>query len=398
MIDLSLSEDQRMLQRTARDFAERVVAPFADRAAQRADDDPQTDAEIRAVLSEGAGLGFTALLVPESEGGLARPVIDLALLLEELGRADITVAADLFNLTATMAQLVVMAGAPDQKRDLLSPLARGEPMLFSGALSEAGVAGSDLFCPEPDPAMGVKTRARRDGRDYVLSGAKSAFVTNAGAADHYFVMARLDPERPAAETLTIFVVPKDAAGLSFGANTRLIGWKGSRHAEVYLDDVRLPETARLGGEGDAMRLFGSAAAMPVGLAACFVGLARAAYEDALAYARERRSWGKPIIEHQAVALKLADMRVRLDAARLLVWDAALACDADPMAAATLKAPAAKSAAVDAAIANAQACVEIHGAYGVTREYRAGRYLNDAWVGYACDFTRDMLRLSMTPFL
>jgi alkylation response protein AidB-like acyl-CoA dehydrogenase len=134
------------------------------------------------------------------------------------------------------------------------------------------------------------------------------------------------------------------------------------------------------------------------LAACFVGLAREAYEYALRYARERHSGGRPLIEHQAVALKIADMAVDVHAARLLVWDAARACETDPRAAAVFKSPAAKSAAVDAAINNSRRCVEVLGGYGVTREYQAGRLLNDAMVGYACDFTRDVLRLGITQLL
>jgi alkylation response protein AidB-like acyl-CoA dehydrogenase len=145
-------------------------------------------------------------------------------------------------------------------------------------------------------------------------------------------------------------------------------------------------------------LLGAVAEMPVGLAACYVGLARAAYEYARTYAGQRVSWGRPIIEHQAVALKLADMYVDTQAARLMVWDAAHACETAPMAAGTVKAPAAKTFAVDVAIRNAQRCVEILGGYGVTKEYRAGKFLNDAMVGYACDFTRDLLRMGMVAFI
>ena len=134
------------------------------------------------------------------------------------------------------------------------------------------------------------------------------------------------------------------------------------------------------------------------LAACFVGLARASYEYVKDYVQQRKSWGKPLIEHQAVALKLSDMYVDLQAARLLVWEAALAVDTNPMLAATLKGPAAKTNAVDVAIRNSQRAVEMLGGYGITTEYPVGRYLNDAWIGYACDFTRDLLRLGMKQFL
>jgi alkylation response protein AidB-like acyl-CoA dehydrogenase len=138
--------------------------------------------------------------------------------------------------------------------------------------------------------------------------------------------------------------------------------------------------------------------MPIGLAAEYVGLARTAYEYALDYAKKRVSMGVPIIQHQSVALKLAEMYANWHGARLAVWDAALDCDADPMRAATLKAPMAKTQAVDASIRNAEYAVQILGAYGVTDEYPTARLLNDAWIGYSCDFTRELLRLGMVPFL
>lgn len=200
------------------------------------------------------------------------------------------------------------------------------------------------------------------------------------------------------EGLTIFHIPAGTPGLSVGPRTDLIGWPLSAHAEVRLDGVRLPALQRIGAEGGAGMIFASVPEMPVCLAACFIGLARAAYEYALAYASERHSLGRPLIEHQAVALKLAQMASDLHAARLCVWDAAAACETDPFAAGIFKAPLAKARAVDVAIANASRCVEILGAYGVSREYEAGRYLADAWVGYSCDFTRDILHLGVARFL
>ncbi len=138
--------------------------------------------------------------------------------------------------------------------------------------------------------------------------------------------------------------------------------------------------------------------VPIGLAASYVGLARAAYEYALNYAKQRVSWGRPLISHQAVALKLADMMVNTQAARLMVWDAACAADSNPQLAATVKAPAAKTFAVDVAIKNAQTAVEILGGYGITKEYQAGKFLSDAWIGYSCHFTRDILRLGLVNFM
>lgn len=398
MINLSLSPEQRMLQQTFHDFARDVVAPAADQIEAAKNHELFPYDLCRDAVRAGAEQGYLALVVPEEHGGLGGSCMDLALLCEELGAVDVAIGANYFSLTATMNLLVARFGSDEQRERMLAPMRDRQPRMLSGALSEPNVAGSDLFAPAPGEGVGIRTRAERDGDSYVLHGAKSAFVTNGGIADGYFVLARTNPDVPPAMGMSMFYVPADAAGLACGKPTELIGWRSAHHAELYLDGVRVHASNRIGEEGKAGMLLGALAEMPVGLAACFVGLARAAYEYARDYAKQRVSWGRPIIEHQAVALKLADMYVDTQAARLLVWDAAHACAADPMAAGTVKAPAAKTFAVDVAIRNAQRCVEVLGGYGVTKEYRAGKFLNDAMVGYACDFTRDLLRLGMVSFI
>lgn len=397
MIAFEPTDEQRLLQQTARGFAERSIAPLVRRVRRDGSpDDPWP--WVRPVFAEGVASGFTRLLVPEARGGLGGTCLDAVLLLEELGAADVGVAADYFSLTMTMPLLMLRGGTDAQIDRFLHSFLAAPDMVLAGAQSEPDVAGSELMTAGPDRAFGPRLRAWRDGDSHVLSGAKSAFITNAGAASSFFILARTAPDRPVSEGLTIFHVPASAAGLRVGRRTELIGWPLSTHAELLFDDVRVPDEDRVGPEGGAAMLFGQVPEMPVCLAACFVGHARVAYETALAYARDRRSTGLPLIEHQAVALKLADMAIALQSARLMVWDAARACETDPMAAAMLKAPAAKTKAVDAAIACAEGCMKIMGGYGVTREYEAGRYLNDAWVGYACDFTRDILHLGIARFL
>jgi alkylation response protein AidB-like acyl-CoA dehydrogenase len=392
MIDLN--SEQLALQKTARDFAEREIAPAAARIDALAHDEVTPYDVIRPVFEKGVQLGFTSLLLPERDGGLGMSALELCLIMEELGAADVAIAANYFSLTATMNLMISRAATPEQKARMLT----NGPRLWSGALSEPNIAGSDLFCPSPEPAIGVQTSARREGDQYRISGHKSAFVTNAGVADAYVVMARSSFDKPPAQGMTMLYVPKETPGLSFGSRTEMIGWKTAHHCEIYFDNVCVPVENRLGAEDQAGMIFATTPEVSVGLAACYVGLARAAYEYALDYARKRVSWGKPIISHQAVGLKLAEMYVQTQSARLLVWDAAAACSSAPMQAATLKAPAAKTAAVDAAIHNAQKAVEILGAYGITREYKSAKYLNDAWIGYSCDFTRDILRLGMVEFL
>ncbi|MFM2042980.1 MAG: hypothetical protein RLY86_1556 [Pseudomonadota bacterium] len=397
MIGFTLTEEQLLLQKTARDFARQEIAPVVRRLRHQ----PQgadTWAAVRPIIAKGAGLGFMRLLLPEVQGGLGGTCLDACLLMEELGAADVGIAADYFSLTACMPLMIVRGGTAEQQARLIPPFVSDSGFIAAGAQSEANVGGSELMSMDPDPKLGPKTTAKRAPGGYSLTGSKSAFITNAGVAEGYFIIARTDPAAPVAQSLTIFWVPADSPGLSHGPNTELIGWKASHHAELYLDSVFVPEENRIGGEGAAGMLFARLPEMPVCLAACFVGLARAAYDYALDYAKTRVSNGKPIIQHQAVALKLADMAVDVQAARLLVWDAAAACETDWMTAAALKGPAAKTAAVDAAIRNAERAVQILGGYGVTTEYDAGAMLTDAWVGYACDFTRDVLRLGMVPFL
>ncbi len=394
MIDLTPTEEQQALREMASSFATRELAPAVERVYAGDGHALEPWPLLREVVAKGCELGFVSLLVPEAEGGGGGTCLDAAILLEELGAVDVAAASSYFSLSATMAQLIARAGTTEQKRRWLPPVNAGKPVLFSGALSEPDRAGSDLFSPQADPTIGVQTVARQAADGFAVSGTKSAFVTNAGIADAYFVMARTRFDAPPAQSLTMLYVPADAAGLSVGSRTMLSGWRTSHHAELVLDDVQVPAEDVIGNVGEAGLVFASAPEISIGLAACFVGLARAAYELAADYADERVSWGVPISQHQTVAQRLAEMAIDVQAARLMVWDAAIAADADPMLAATRKAPAAKVFAVDAAIRTAQRAVKTLGAYGVTTEYRAARYLNDAWVGWSCDFTRDLLLLGM----
>jgi len=394
MISLTLTDDQEQLRSVAADFARREVVPVID-AAERSSGhlDPAT---YRRVFSAAASVGMHSMLIPECHGGTGHSTIDNAIVQEELGAVDVGVASSL-NLTMTVPNMITVGGTDDQRDRWLSEITT-DGQILAGALNEPNVPGSELFCPIPDPALGIRTRAVRDGDAYVIDGAKAGWVTNAGIADRYLVFARTSFDQPAMMATSAFWVRADAAGLSVGPRTDLLGMRSGFHAEVFLDGVRVPSTDRLGEEGHGLALMGEASAgMAVGLAAGFVGLARTALEMVVSYADERRSWGQPIRQHQAVALHLADAAVALQTARLLVWDAALAVDtADP--AARWKVPAAKTHAVDTAIANAERAVKIFGGSGVSCGVGPEKLLRDAWTGYACDFTKEMLRLSIAEVL
>jgi alkylation response protein AidB-like acyl-CoA dehydrogenase len=392
VIDFTLTEEQRILQETAREYAQRDLAPRIDEihsAEQGHCVEPWPI--LRDACAKGAELGFFSLLVPEEHGGGGGSCVDAALVLEELGAVDVAAAASYFGLSAALAQLVSRHGSAAQAARWLEPIRAGCPVLYSGALSEPDRAGSDLFFPAADARVGPQATATRVNEGWLLRGAKSAFVTNAGIADAYFVMARTRIDAPPAQSLSMFYVPRDTPGIATGVRTVLTGWRAAHHAEVVLDDVVVPAENLIGPENGAGLVFAGSPEIAIGLAAAFVGLARAAHELAVSYAGERVSWGVPIARHQAVALKLAEGALDVHAAKLLVWEAARAADVDPLLGAS-RAAGAKVFAVDAAIRNAQRAVEVLGAYGVTAEYRAARYLNDAWVGWSCDFTRDVLLL------
>ncbi len=399
MVDFSLTDEQQMIQKTARDFAQNEIVPLAEAVRNRPEGTSPWDL-VRPVYQKASELGLTKLLIPEEYGGMGGTCLDNVIVMEEFGAADLGIAASYFNVSMTAPIIIARGANEEQRRRWLPQITESNDHVLASASGEPNVAGADSFTPDPDPKIGLRTHARREGDHYVLNGTKAGFSTNAGAAKSYFIMARTNLNAPSFASTSMFYVPADTPGLKVGGKTHLIGWDTAMHAEVYLDDVRVPAENMIGEEGGNWGLFfmQTVPYLASGLAACYLGLARAAFETAFQYAQERKSWGKPIIEHQAVALKLADMVADLEAARLLVWKLAWGAErGDPHAAGILS-PAAKTTAIDTAIANAERALKVLGSYGVAQDYPTGRYLNDAWIGDCCDGTRDMLRLGMVQFL
>lgn len=395
MIDLTPTDAHDEIRATARRFAEREMAPLV-RAAAQSDGHVSRD-DFRGLVAAATTFGLHAMLIPEEFGGAGLGCVDNVIVHEELGAVDVGLGGAL-NLIMTMPNMIAVGGTDEQKDTWLRMLATTDGHVLAGALNEPNVAGSELFCPIDDPTLGLQTRARRDGDEYVITGAKAGWVSNGGVADTYLVFARTSTDAPAMMSTSAFLVPAHSPGLQVGARSEMLGMRSSWHAEVVLDEVRVPVANRLGDEGRGLELMGAASAgMAVSLAAGFVGLARTALEATVAWSNERQSWGQPIRQHQAVSLKLAEMAVDLQTARLLVWDAALAVDqGDP--AAMWKVPAAKTHAVDVAIANAERAVQVHGATGVSVGAGPEQWLRDAWTGWSCDFTRDVLRLQIADTL
>lgn len=399
MIDFSLTGQQVLLQKTARDFAQKEIRPIAEEIERGGHGDTRPWDACREMFRKAARMGFMALLIPEEYGGGGGTCVDSAILHEELGAADVGIAADLFNLTIGLPQVIVRYGTLEQRQNWLAHLASAEEYPLALAATENDVAGAETFCPHPDARLGLKTSARREGNEYVIDGAKSSFVSNSGVAGSYFLACRTDPGRPASEGASLFYVPAETPGLSVGKRTAMLGMRTSQQAEVYLDNTRLPLGNLIGREGEAAAvLAGSTGYLTVGLAACYVGLARTAFEYARDFAKLRRSWGEPIKHHQAVALNLAEMHIGVEAARLMVWHAAWAIDAGDALAGAVKAPAAKTFAVDTAIKTAENAVRILGGCGLSREYPVEKYLRDAWMGYHCDSSREVLHLRIAELL
>ena len=376
-----------ILAETVRAFATEKVAAHLDAGEQ------MPAGAYRELVRQAAGLGLTGLLIPEQYGGSGGTHSDAVVVAEELGAVDAGFAAGL-SLTMTVPGLVLAAGDAEQRARWLGPVAAGEAIL-AGAMNEPSRAGAELFNPRPGPAADFRTRAVRDGDTYVLDGAKAQWVTNAGVASDYIVFARTAPG-----AATAFWVPASTPGLTAGPRSHLLGLRSGFHAEVFLDDVRVPVTARIGAEGDGLRLLmSSTPGMAVALAAVFVGVARSAYEMTLAFTSHRHSWGEPLRRHQAVALELAEMAIDVRTARLLVREAATALDHDaPPRELAVLLPSAKTRAVDAAISCAQSAVRLHGATGVTTGAGPEKLLRDAWTGYSCDFTRELLHLGIAANL
>jgi alkylation response protein AidB-like acyl-CoA dehydrogenase len=287
---------------------------------------------------------------------------------------------NLITSNGFFAQPILALGTDEQQRRWLGPLTAERPPLTALAVTEPE-AGSDV--------ASIRTTARRDGEGYVLSGQKS-WISNGGVADYCVVFATVAPGS-GYRGVTAFVLERGDAGLSAGPPMRKMGQRAIVSSELFLDEVRVPADRRLGHEGDGFRgLMETFDRSRVTLGASATGLARAALEYATAYARERVQFGKPIAEHQAVAFRLADMALRVDASRLLVWRAARLLDAGERA--TAEAAMAKLHASESAMWCTWAAVQTLGGWGYSREHPVEKWMRDAKLEEIEEGTSDIQRL------
>lgn len=373
-----LSEEQTMIRDMARAFAEEQLAPHA------ADWDRDSTFP-RAALAQMGELGLLGMLVPEAYDGAGVDHVAYALALEEIAAGDGSTSTIMSVHNSVACMPVYKFGDEDQKERFLKPLARGE-QLGCFCLTEPQ-AGSD--------AAALRCRAVRDGDHYVLDGTKQ-FITSGANAQLAIVFAVTDPDA-GKRGITGFVVPTDTPGYVVAGIEKKLGQKASDTAQIVFDGCRVPVANRLGEEGEGYRIaLSNLEGGRIGIAAQSVGMARAAFEAALRYANEREAFGKPIVAHQAVAFRLADMATQIDAARGLVLRAAALRDAGEPC--LKEASMAKLFASEMAEAVCSSAIQVHGGYGVLNDFPVERIYRDVRVCQIYEGTSEVQRLVISRSL
>jgi len=373
VISFALTDEQRELQRLAHEFAERELRPIAPEWDEREDFPPD-------LLAKAARVGLTSYAIPSEHGGGGADAVTSALIAEELAWGCAALAG---TIQATMFPVrPLLRFGTDAQRDRYLPLlAREDGTLAAIAFTEPH-AGTDL--------ASIRAEARRDGDAYALSGEK-VYVTNGGIADVTVVFAKLDG------AISAFLVEREDPGVQAGRKERKLGLRASYTGSLVLDEARIPADRLIGEEGQGFEIaldFFQASRPQVASAA--VGVARAAFEAATEYAREREAFGRPIVDRQAVSFKLADMAIAIEAARLLVWRACSALDAGEDAG--LLGSYAKAFAADAAMRVTTDAVQVLGGAGVMRDHPVEKWMRDAKVFQIVEGTSEIQRHIVVAYL
>ena len=370
-MDFELSEEQRAFQQMARQFAEAEMAPKAGKW----DEDCIFPTDTLRAL---AALGFGGILVAPDVGGSGLTRLDSTLVFEELAAGCTSTAAyvSIHNMAAWMID--TYGSAAQRERWLPELCAMGS--FASYCLSEPD-AGSD--------AASLSTRAVREGEDYVVNGAK-AFISGGGVSDLYVTMVRTGGEGAAG--ITCLVVEKDSVGLSFGKQEKKLGWRSQPTATVGFEDCRVPVANRLGAEGEGFRIaMRGLDGGRLNIAACSLGAARASLDAAAAHLGVRKQFARPLAEFQALQFRIADMVTNLEAARILLRQAASKVDAEAPDA-TLHAAMAKRFATDAGFEIVNQALQLHGGYGYLKDYPIERYLRDVRAHQIVEGSNEIMRL------
>jgi len=377
-VQLAPTEDQAAVQRIAHDFAYNEVLPKA----AEIDREHRHPAELVARMAE---LGFLGIAVPEAYGGAGFDNVSYVLAMDEIARACASTAVIMSVNNSLVCDPILRFGTEAQKQQWLVPLASGK-LLGCFALSEPE-AGSD--------AAAQKTIAVRDGSDWVINGTKN-WITNGPVAD-VCVLFTMNDQAAGHKGITAFILPMTAKGVRCGKPDDKLGIRGSKSSQIFLDDVRLPADALLGEVGGGFKIAMSTLdGGRIGIAAQAVGIARAALEDSLGYAQQRRTFGKPIAQHQAIAFKLADMATEIDAARLLALRAAWLKDhKQPYG---KEAAMAKLYASEVANKSAREAIQIFGGNGYVTEFPVERHFRDAKITEIYEGTSEIQRQVIASYL
>lgn len=366
-----LSEEQVMIQDMAKRFSTDRLAPYT----SEWDREKHFPADV---IKDTAELGFAGIYVGEDVGGSALGRLDAALIFEQLSYGDVSTAAfiSIHNMASWM---IDRFGSDAQRKEWLPKLTRME-LIASYCLTEPG-SGSD--------AAAMRTTAVRDGDAYVLNGSKQ-FISGAGTSDVYVLMAKTSDD--GARGVSAFIIPLRTPGLSFGNNEMKMGWNSQPTRQVLLDDVRVPVANRIGEEGHGFKF--AMAGLDGGrlnIAACSLGGAQRALDKALEYAKERKQFGQAIADFQAIQFKLADMETELQAARVMLYEAASKLDAKAPDA-TRWCAMAKRFVTDTGFKVANDALQIHGGYGYLSEYGIEQIVRDLRVHQILEGTNEIMRV------
>lgn len=366
-----LTDEQIMIQDMAKRFAADRLAPFT----SEWDETKHFPVDV---IRASAELGFAGIYTSEAGGGTALSRLDAALIFEQLSYGDVSTAA--FISIHNMATWMIDTFGNDAQREQWVTKLTSMELIASYCLTEPG-SGSD--------AVSMKTTARRDGDEYVITGSKQ-FISGAGTSDIYVLMAKTSDE--GAKGVSAFIVPLGTEGLSFGANEKKMGWNSQPTKQVILDEVRIPVANRIGEEGHGFKF--AMAGLDGGrlnIAACSMGGAQRALDKAIEYAKERKQFGKAIAEFQATQFKLADMETELQAARVMLYEAAAKLDAKAPDA-TRWCAMAKRFVTDTGFKVANDALQIFGGYGYLVDYGVEQIVRDLRVHQILEGTNEIMRV------
>lgn len=368
---LHFTDEQLMMRNMVRDFANTEIEPFIEKMEQ--------GQFPRHILKKMGDLGLMGITTPAEYGGSEMDFTSYIIAIHELSKVSAVMGVILSVHTSVGTNPILYFGNDEQKQKYVPKLASGE-YLGAFCLTEPG-AGSD--------AGSLKTRAIREGDEYIIDGAK-VFITNGGEADVYIVFASTNPEA-GSRGISAFIVEKDTPGLIIGKDERKMGLHGSRTLQLTFEKMRVPVTNRLGDEGEGFKIaLANLDVGRIGIAAQGLGIAEAALEAATNYAKERVQFGKPIAQQQAIGFKLADMATAVEAAKLLVYRAAdlrtqnIPCGKEASMAKLFASQTAMDTAIEA--------VQVFGGYGYTEDYPVERYFRDAKVTQIYEGTSEIQRI------